>query len=123
MWYVSDFYVGVCWLCMKGFGLVQDDFGQGLSLVYNLVNIFFIEVKIDCVLVSGCVCDLVLYLILLMVIVLVNQLGLIIVVEGVESDVDFVVLWQLGCSQVQGFLILQVLLLDEFNCLLDEEVL
>lgn len=36
--HVSDFYAGACRLRMKGFGLAQDDFGQGLSSVHNLVN-------------------------------------------------------------------------------------
>ncbi len=45
--HVSDFYAGACRLRMKGFGLAQDDFGQGLSSVHNLVNTPFTEVKID----------------------------------------------------------------------------
>ncbi|GEM_PF-5966637 len=31
---------------MKGFGLTQDDFGQGYSSLYNLVSMPFAELKI-----------------------------------------------------------------------------
>jgi len=119
--HVSDFYAGACRLRMKGFGLAQDDFGQGLSSVHNLVNTPFTEVKIDRALVSGCARDPALHLTLSTVIALANQLGLTIVAEGVESDADLAALRQLGCSQVQGFLISQALPSDEFTRLLDEE--
>ena len=119
--HVSDFYAGACRLRMKGFGLAQDDFGQGLSSVHNLVNTPFTEVKIDRALVSGCAHDPALHLTLSTVISLANQLGLTIVAEGVESDADLATLRQLGCNQVQGFLISQALPSDEFTRLLDEE--
>ncbi|UQA71267.1 EAL domain-containing response regulator [Stenotrophomonas maltophilia] len=119
--HVSDFYAGACRLRMKGFGLAQDDFGQGLSSVHNLVNTPFTEVKIDRALVSGCARDPALHLTLSTIIALANQLGLTIVAEGVESDADLAALRRLGCSQVQGFLISQALPSDEFTRLLDEE--
>ncbi|WP_414496042.1 EAL domain-containing protein [Stenotrophomonas maltophilia] len=119
--HVSDFYAGACRLRMKGFGLAQDDFGQGLSSVHNLVNTPFTEVKIDRALVSGCARDPALHLTLSTIIALANQLGLTIVAEGVESDADLAALRQLGCSQVQGFLISQALPSDEFTRLLDDE--
>ncbi|MCR2237242.1 EAL domain-containing protein, partial [Salmonella enterica] len=65
--------------------------------------------------------DPALHLTLSTVIALANQLGLTIVAEGVESDADLAALRQLGCSQVQGFLISQALPSDEFTRLLDEE--
>ncbi len=119
--HVSDFYAGACRLRMKGFGLAQDDFGQGLSSVHNLVNTPFTEVKIDRALVSGCARDPALHLTLSTIIALANQLGLTIVAEGVESDADLAVLRRLGCSQVQGFLISQALPSDEFTRLLDDD--
>lgn len=118
--HVSDFYAGACRLRMKGFGLAQDDFGQGLSSVHNLVNTPFTEVKIDRALVSGCARDPALHLTLSTIIALANQLGLTIVAEGVESDADLAALRQLGCSQVQGFLISQALPSDEFTRLLGD---
>ena len=54
-------------------------------------------------------------------IALANQLGLTIVAEGVESDADLAALRQLGCNQVQGFLISQALPSDDFTRLLDED--
>jgi len=108
-------------LRMKGFGLAQDDFGQGLSSVHNLVNTPFTEVKIDRALVKGCARDPALHLTLSTLISLANQLGLTIVAEGVESDADLATLRQLGCNQVQGFLISKAVAAQEFMCVLDED--
>ena len=44
---ISDYYAGACRLRMKGFGLAQDDSGQGYSSVFNLVSTPFTELKID----------------------------------------------------------------------------
>ena len=120
--HVSDFYAGACRLRMKGFGLAQDDFGQGLSSVHDLVNTPFTEVKIDRMLVSGCARDPALYQTLSTIVALAKQLGLTIVAEGVESDADLAALRQLGCSQVQGFLISQAVPSDDFTQLLEDEV-
>ncbi|WP_379655102.1 EAL domain-containing protein [Pseudoxanthomonas sp. UC19_8] len=120
--HVSDFYAGTCRLRMKGFGLAQDDFGQGLSSVRNLVNTPFTEVKIDRVLVNGCARDPALHLTLSTIVSLARQLGLTIVAEGVESDADLAALRQLGCNQVQGFLISQAVPSDDFTRLLEDEV-
>jgi len=119
--HVSDFHAGACRLRMKGFGLAQDDFGQGLSSVHNLVNTPFTEVKIDRALVKGCARDPALHLTLSTLISLANQLGLTIVAEGVESDADLATLRQLGCNQVQGFLISKAVAAQEFMCVLDED--
>jgi len=119
--HVSDYYAGACRLRMKGFGLAQDDFGQGLSSVHSLVNMPFTEVKIDRSLVTGCARDPALHLTLATIIALANQLNLTIVAEGVESDADLGVLRQLGCGQVQGFLISRALPWDEFIRLLEDD--
>ncbi|WP_440975926.1 EAL domain-containing response regulator [Pseudoxanthomonas winnipegensis] len=119
--HVSDFYAGACRLRMKGFGLAQDDFGQGLSSVRSLVNTPFTEVKIDRVLVDGCARDPALYSALSTIIALAKQLGLTVVAEGVESDADLAALRQLGCSQAQGFLISQAVPSDDFIGLLEDE--
>ncbi|MBJ9965617.1 MULTISPECIES: EAL domain-containing response regulator [Pseudomonadota] len=119
--HVSDYYAGACRLRMKGFGLAQDDFGQGLSSVHNLVNTPFTEVKIDRALVHGCAASAALQLTLSTVITLANRLGLTIVAEGVEAEADLAALRRLGCDVVQGFFISQALPLDGFARLLSEE--
>lgn len=119
--HVSDYYAGACRLRMKGFGLAQDDFGQGLSTVHNLVNTPFTEVKIDRALVSGCARDPALRNALATVIALGRKLGLTIVAEGVETDDELTTLRKLGCDQVQGFLISRAIPADDFSTLLNRE--
>jgi len=119
--HVSDYYAGACRLRMKGFGLAQDDFGQGLSTVHNLVSTPFTEVKIDGALVRGCARDPALHSALATVIALGSRLGLNIVAEGVETDAELATLRKLGCNQVQGFLISRAIPAETFGALLDQE--
>lgn len=119
--HVSDYYAGACRLRMKGFGLAQDDFGQGLSSVHNLVSTPFTEVKIDRALVRGCARDPALHSALATVIALGSKLGLNIVAEGVETDAELATLRKLGCNQVQGFLISRAIPVETFAALLDQE--
>lgn len=119
--HVSDYYAGACRLRMKGFGLAQDDFGQGLSSVHNLVSTPFTEVKIDRALVRGCARDPALHSALATVIALGSRLGLNIVAEGVETDAELATLRKLGCNQVQGFLISRAIPAETFGALLDQE--
>ncbi len=119
--HVSDYYAGACRLRMKGFGLAQDDFGQGLSSVHNLVNTPFTEVKIDRALVRGCARDPALRSALATIVALGSRLGLNIVAEGVETDAELATLRKLGCTQVQGYLISRAVPADSFATLLDRE--
>lgn len=119
--HVSDYYAGACRLRMKGFGLAQDDFGQGLSSVHNLVNTPFTEVKIDRALVSGCASDPALRNALATLIALGNRLGLTIVAEGVETEAELATLRKLGCNQAQGYLISRAIPPEAFGVLLGQE--
>lgn len=116
--HVSDYYAGAFRLRMKGFGLAQDDFGQGLSSVHNLVSTPFTEVKIDRALVKGCSESSALRNALSTVISLGKKLGINIVAEGVETDDELKTLRMLGCTQVQGFLISAAIPRDSFAGLL-----
>lgn len=80
----ANYYAGTCRLRMKGFGLAQDDFGQGYSSLYNLVSTPFTELKIDRALVHGCVDDEGLAAALESIVKLGRQLGLEVIAEGVE---------------------------------------
>lgn len=119
--HVSDYYAGACRLRMKGFGLAQDDFGQGLSSVHNLVSTPFTEVKIDRALVQGCAHNTALRSALATVISLGSKLGLNIVAEGVETDEELAALRALGCTQVQGFLISAAVPSERFGELLRQD--
>lgn len=99
------YQMGVSRLRLKGFGLAQDDFGQGYSSLYNLISTPFTEVKIDRSLVSGAWQDKTRAAALSLSVALGKELGLTVTAEGVESKEDMVFLRQIGCDYVQGFLI------------------
>ena len=118
---ISKYYAGACRLRMKGFGLAQDDFGQGFSSYFNLVSTPFTELKIDRALVHGCVENANLASALASIVTLGRQLGLEVVAEGVESQEELALLRQLNCDRVQGFLISRAVSFGHFGLLLNEE--
>lgn len=101
----ASYYAGACRLRMKGFGLAQDDFGQGYSSLCNLVSTPFSVLKIDRALVHGCAEDGDLAAALTSMITLGRRLGLEVVAEGVETREELQLLRRLGCDRIQGFLI------------------
>jgi len=100
----ANYYAGTCRLRMKGFGLAQDDFGQGYSSLYNLVSTPFTELKIDRALVHGCVDDEGLAAALESIVKLGRQLGLEVIAEGVEHPDELALLRKLRCDCAQGYL-------------------
>ncbi|MBC2680756.1 EAL domain-containing response regulator [Pseudomonas baltica] len=117
----GDYYAGACRLRMKGFGLAQDDFGQGLSSYFNLVSTPFSELKIDRSLVHGCADSEHLATVLQSIIELCSKLGLNVVAEGVETQAELVLLRRMGCAQVQGFLISPAVAVGRFAAMLVED--
>lgn len=115
---VSNYYAGACRLRIKGFGLSQDDFGQGYSSYMNLVSTPFTELKIDRALVQGCHENDNLASALASIVALGRRLGLDVVAEGVEKPEELALLHRLQCSHVQGFLISHAVSLDQFLHLL-----
>ena len=118
---ISNFYAGACRLRMKGFGLSQDDFGQGYSSYMNLVSTPFTELKIDRALVHGCGENEELTLALTSIVALGRQLGLTVVAEGVETAQELALLRRINCTQVQGFLISHAVSSSEFQQLLTQD--
>jgi len=90
---------------MKGFGLAQDDYGQGYSSLFNLVSTPFTELKIDRSLVHGCVEDANLSAAVASSIDMGRQLHVDVVAEGVETSEELSLLRRMGCDRAQGFLI------------------
>lgn len=117
----GNYYAGACRLRMKGFGLAQDDFGQGYSSLYNLVSTPFTELKIDRSLVHGCVEDSDLAAAVASSIELGRQLRLDVVAEGVETWEELSLLRRLGCDRVQGFLISEAVTARVFEQQLQED--
>lgn len=118
---ISKYYAGACRLRMKGFGLAQDDFGQGFSSYFNLVSTPFTELKIDRALVHGCVENENLASALASIVALGRQLGLEVVAEGVESQEELALLRKLNCDRVQGFIISRAVSSGHFGHLLHED--
>lgn len=118
---ISNFYAGACRLRMKGFGLSQDDFGQGYSSYMNLVSTPFTELKIDRALVHGCSENEELAQALTSIVALGRQLGLTVVAEGVETAQELALLRRINCTQVQGFLISHAVSSSEFQQLLTQD--
>lgn len=117
---ITRYYAGTCRLRMRGFGLAQDDFGQGYSSMHNLVSTPFTELKIDRSLVYGCFNDKGLAAALTSIIKLGRKLGLEIVAEGVEHPDEIALLKSLNCDYVQGYLISEPVPHDVFFRLLQD---
>ncbi|MCU1717102.1 EAL domain-containing response regulator [Pseudomonas sp. 5P_3.1_Bac2] len=110
-----NYYAGTCRLRMMGFGLAQDDFGQGYSSLYQLLSTPFSELKIDRTLLQGCIDDAHKTSALQSIIQLGHQLGLTVIAEGVETQAELDLLNQLGCDHIQGFLIGEALNTQAFG--------
>ena len=91
-------------LRLRRIGLSIDDFGTGYSSLEQLQRVPFVELKIDRAFVDGASHDPAARAILESSIDLAKKLGLVTVAEGVEQREDYVLLEQLGCDLVQGFL-------------------
>jgi len=101
-----------------GISLALDDFGTGYSslsyLQYCCANVlkldrsFLLGIKdIGASVVTG-------------VVSMAHGLNMIVVAEGVETMDDFVILQNLGCDQIQGYLFSKPLAEDEFACFINE---
>jgi EAL domain-containing protein (putative c-di-GMP-specific phosphodiesterase class I) len=91
-------------LRLKGFGLSIDDYGTGFSSMQQLSRIPFTELKIDRSFVDGAHAKPHLHAILASAIEIAKRLDLRSVAEGVENEEDLIVLKELGCDIVQGYL-------------------
>jgi diguanylate cyclase (GGDEF)-like protein len=87
-----------------GLRLAVDDFGKGNSSLSYLRRIPVDEVKIDRSFVQGMATDPGDLAIVRAVVDLARHFGLIVVAEGVESEITVTLLEELGCDVGQGFL-------------------
>lgn len=118
---MSNYYAGACRLRMKGFGLAQDDFGQGYSSFSNMVFAPFTELKIDRALVIDCAEDEGAAAALESIIALGIKLGMNVVAEGVENHEQLAFLRRQGCHAAQGFLISKAIPAQRFRQMLRDE--
>lgn len=101
----GNYYANACRLRFKGFGLAQDDFGSGYSSYFNLASTPYSELKIDRSLITGCLENHCLASTVGSIVALGRKLGMTVVAEGVETDLELAFLERVECHQVQGFLI------------------
>ncbi len=92
-------------LRMKGFGLSIDDFGTGVSSLQRLRNIPFTELKIDLGFVQKMGSERDSRAIVESIIDLGHKVGMIVVAEGVETQLQWDLLTDMGCDVAQGYLI------------------
>ena len=102
-------------LRMKNFGLSIDDFGTGHSSMIQLKKIPFTELKIDQSFVGGACEDSTARTILESSVDLAKKLKIYTVAEGVETEAELALVKEIGCDQIQGYLIAKPMLADEFE--------
>jgi EAL domain-containing protein (putative c-di-GMP-specific phosphodiesterase class I) len=86
-----------------GFRMALDDFGTGYSSLAYLCNFHFDKIKIDRSFVSGLSHSVHFRTIVQSVIAIGSGLGMQIVAEGVEVEVEAQIVTELGCSEMQGY--------------------
>ena len=100
-------------LRLKGFGLSIDDFGIGYSSFEQLGRIPFTEMKLDRSFVNRGLQDSAARAILESSMAMAKKLELTTVAEGVETQAELELMRDLGCDNVQGYLIAKPMPLDE----------
>jgi len=92
-------------LSLKRFNLSIDDFGTGYSSMEQLQRIPFTEFKIDRAFVHGAAQEASARAILESSVLLAKKLNMKVVAEGVEDQQDWDLVAEIGCDQVQGFIV------------------
>lgn len=100
-------------LSMIGVGIVLDDFGQGHSSIAHLTSLPLKAIKIDRAFIDGvkkpgekrAICSA--------MIAMSRELGITVIAEGVENQLQVEFLRERGCDAVQGFLYTEPLPVDE----------
>ncbi len=88
-----------------GVGLAIDDFGTGYSSLSHLKQLSAGTLKIDRSFIKGLPADKESGAIVEAVAAMAHTLGMKVVAEGVETDEQLARVKQLGCDQIQGFLL------------------
>jgi EAL domain-containing protein (putative c-di-GMP-specific phosphodiesterase class I)/CheY-like chemotaxis protein len=101
-------------LRLKGFGIAIDDFGTGYSTLLGLKSLPITELKIDRSFVTGAKGDASLGEILSSSTTLGRRLGLSVVAQGVEDAKVMELLEELGCDEVQGYLVARPMPIEDF---------
>lgn len=100
-------------LRMKGFHLSIDDFGTGYSSMMQLQKIPFNELKIDQSFVMRSHANKESNAIVATTVDLGRRLGMTVVAEGIEKQIHWDLLQEMGCDQAQGYLMAKPMLGEE----------
>ena len=92
---------------LKGFSVSLDDFGTGYSSLVQLRQLPYSEIKIDRCFVQDAATSRESQLIVKAIIDLAHGIGLTATAEGVEDSETLELLGELGCDELQGFLVAQ----------------
>lgn len=98
----------------RGYKLLMDDFGTGVSSLATLNDTNFDVIKIDKSLLPESINNVDGYKILMWITNMLKDMGLDIVVEGVETLEQVNLLIELGCDVIQGYYISKPLPVDDF---------
>ncbi|KXJ40270.1 MAG: hypothetical protein AXA67_10440 [Methylothermaceae bacteria B42] len=102
-------------LRMKGFYLSIDDFGTGYSSMVQLHRIPFTELKIDRSFIFAMKEDAEARAIVESCILLGKKLGMTVVAEGVEDQITWDLLEEMGCDIAQGFFMARPMPFHQLN--------
>ncbi len=95
-----------------GVGIVLDDFGQGHSSIANLTSLPIKAIKIDRTFIDGVMEPGEKQSICSAMIAMARELGILVIAEGVENELQVEFLRDRGCDAVQGFLYTEPLPVD-----------
>lgn len=101
-------------LRMRGYGLAIDDFGSGNSNLQMLAKIPFTELKLDRGFVDGASKKRALGIVMGACLSMARNLERSSVAVGVETEDDWVLLQELGCTYAQGFYIAKPMPIRKF---------
>ncbi|SHE40773.1 bifunctional diguanylate cyclase/phosphodiesterase [Vibrio gazogenes] len=87
-----------------GFKVALDDFGTGYSSLNYIHNYPIDCIKIDASFIKNMLCNDTSEKVVSLIIQLANQLGVDLVAEGVEEEQSLARLYEMGCTQIQGYL-------------------
>jgi EAL domain-containing protein (putative c-di-GMP-specific phosphodiesterase class I)/FixJ family two-component response regulator len=91
-----------------------DDFGTGLSNFSRLSRFPFSEIKIDRSIIHGCSGVSARRILVKSIINMAHDMGAKAVAEGVEAVNDFAFLREIGCDEIQGYLVARPMKIDKF---------
>ena len=114
---MSNFELGVQKLeklKRMGFSISLDDFGSGYSSFSYLVNLPISELKIDKGIIDNLENDQKKRITVRSLVVLARELGMELIVEGVESDEQLQILKSLECRHIQGYVLGKPMPGDDF---------